>query len=81
MGQTLSRSEFLGWIARGGFLAGLAGVGVAALHGSKTVEECFNENHCAACWAYSGCALPEKIDVVQLSTPQVTRSVNEENPR
>lgn len=65
MQQRFNRSEFLGWVVRGGFLAGLFGLGVAALEGKKTVEECFNENHCASCWAYTGCGLPEKKEVVQ----------------
>jgi hypothetical protein len=41
-------------------VAGLAGVGVAALKGHKTVAECVNNNYCSSCWAFNGCALPEK---------------------
>ncbi len=60
-----SRSEFISKLARGAFLAGLGGVGVAALSGTKTVAECFNENHCAGCWSFNGCALPEKKEDAQ----------------
>ena len=38
----------------------LAGVGIAALQGSKSPEECMNANLCASCHSYGGCALPEK---------------------
>jgi hypothetical protein len=41
-------------------LAGMLGVALAALHGTKEVSECIGENHCASCWAYGGCSLPEK---------------------
>jgi hypothetical protein len=44
-------------------LAGLVGVGIAALHGSKKVSECFNHNLCASCHVYGGCALPEKKEI------------------
>ncbi|GMW02419.1 MAG: hypothetical protein AMXMBFR84_35550 [Candidatus Hydrogenedentota bacterium] len=60
MDQQSSRHEFLQLIGRGGLLAGLTGIGMAALHGRKDVSECFNHNHCAECWAFNGCSLPEK---------------------
>ena len=60
MDPKFSRHEFIQSVGRGGFLAGLAGVGAAALHGTKEVSECFNHNYCSSCWAFSGCALPEK---------------------
>jgi hypothetical protein len=50
-------------VGRGGLLLGLAGLGAAALHGKREVSECFQENHCSACWAYVGCHLPEKKDL------------------
>ncbi|MBX7255734.1 MAG: hypothetical protein K1Y02_05195 [Candidatus Hydrogenedentes bacterium] len=58
--QHISRHDFLQALGRGGMLAGILGVAIAALHGKKTVSECISENHCASCWAYDGCALPEK---------------------
>lgn len=60
MRQRVNRAEFLGWVIRGGFLAGLLGLGAAALHGKKSVSECFNEQHCASCWAYIDCERPDK---------------------
>lgn len=63
MEPQISRSEFLQSVGRGGMLLGLAGVGAAALHGKRTVSECFHENHCTTCWAFSGCHLPEKKEV------------------
>lgn len=59
----VSRHDFLQALGRGSLVAGLTGVAVAALHGKKDVSECFNHNHCAACWAYNGCGLPEKKEV------------------
>ncbi len=56
----ISRHEFLEKLARGGMLAGLFGVGAAALSGKKPISECVNENFCSTCWAYNGCTLPEK---------------------
>jgi hypothetical protein len=64
MDPRFSRTEFIETLIRGGMLTGLAGFGAAALHGTKTVEECINENYCASCWAYSGCGLPEKKEIV-----------------
>ena len=63
MDKSLNRLEFLRTLGRGGMLAGLTGLGVAALHGSKEVSECFNENQCAACNVHGSCQLPEKKEV------------------
>lgn len=63
MEPQISRSEFMQSVGRGGLLLGLAGLGAAALHGKREVSECFQENHCSACWAYVGCHLPEKKDL------------------
>lgn len=63
MEELQSRHEFLQHIGRAGILAGLAGVSVAALHGRREVSECFNHNYCDTCWAFNGCALPEKKEL------------------
>lgn len=63
--QQLSRSEFIAGLGRKGMLAGLVGLGAAALHGNKSVAECMNNNYCASCWAFSGCSLPEKQEIEQ----------------
>lgn len=60
MHKQLDRHEFFQSVARGGILAGLAGVGAMALSGTKKVSECFNHNYCSSCWAFDGCGLPEK---------------------
>lgn len=67
----VSRYEFLQSLARKGLLTGLLGVGAAALHGTKDVSECFNHNYCDSCWAYRGCALPEKKEVSGERTKRV----------
>lgn len=63
MEKQYNRHEFIQSLARGGFLAGLLGVGAAALHGKKDVSECVHENYCSTCWAYDGCRLPEKKEI------------------
>lgn len=63
MNESLSRSEFLQALGRKGMFTGLVGVGIAALHGTKDVSECFNHNLCASCHVYGGCSLPEKKEV------------------
>ena len=65
MDKSVSRQEFLQRLSRNGMLVGLTGLGAAALHGSKSVSECFNDNHCVACDVYSGCALPEKKEIAE----------------
>jgi hypothetical protein len=65
MDPQVSRSDFLQSLGRGSLVAGLAGLGAAALHGKKSVSECFNENYCASCWAYVGCGLPEKKELTR----------------
>lgn len=60
MAQPVSRHEFFQTLMRRSMIAGLFGVGVAALRGHKTVAECINNNYCSSCWAFNGCALPEK---------------------
>jgi len=61
--RQLDRQQFLQAITRGGLMASLAGFGIAAVHGSRTVEECFNHNYCDSCWQFDGCALPEKKEI------------------
>lgn len=63
MTKSVSRQEFLQVMARRGMLLGLTGVGVAAVHGSKDVSECFNHNYCTDCWGFDDCGLPEKKEV------------------
>lgn len=63
--QPLSRNEFMQSLTRGGLIAGLVGLGAAALHGERAVSECFNENYCESCWAFKGCELPEKKENAQ----------------
>lgn len=63
MTPEVSRHDFIHSLVRQGVLAGLLGVGIAALHGKKSVSECFNHNYCSSCWAYTGCSLPEKKEI------------------
>lgn len=63
MKKEYSRQDFIEDMGRKGLLVVLGGVGVAAMHGSKTVEECFNHNHCDNCFKFQGCALPEKKEL------------------
>jgi hypothetical protein len=65
MDPQVSRNEFLQTLGRRGMLAGLLGVGAAALHGQREVSECFNHNYCSSCWAFTGCNLPEKKELDQ----------------
>lgn len=65
MDKPVSRQEFLQRLSRNGMLVGLTGLGAAALHGSRSVSECFNDNHCVACDVFSGCALPEKQEIAE----------------
>lgn len=61
--RLLDRQQFLQSLTRGGLVAGLAGVAVAAVHGTREVSECFNHNYCDSCWAFDGCGLPEKKEI------------------
>lgn len=63
MKPLLSRLEFLLDLKRAGLMAGLAGVGAAAVHGEREVSECFSNHYCEACWGYNSCALPEKKEL------------------
>ena len=63
MDDQVSRHEFMAKLARGGMLAGMAGLAAAALHGKREVSECFNHNYCSSCWAFNGCTLPEKKEI------------------
>lgn len=58
--ESVSRSEFLNSVGRKGMMLGLTGVGLAAMHGSREVSDCFNHNYCDSCWDYKGCTLPER---------------------
>jgi hypothetical protein len=63
MDKPVSRQEFLHSLGRQGMLLGLAGVGYAAVDGTREVSDCFNHNYCTDCWEYGGCTLPEKKEV------------------
>ena len=61
MSNPIDRQEFLERLFRRGALLGLGGVAVAAMHGTKTPEECFETTtYCSECWASHSCTLPEK---------------------
>lgn len=63
MMEPISRHDFLHFAARGGLLLGLAGVGAAALHGSRDPSECINTGYCSSCKVYQVCTLPERTKV------------------
>jgi len=56
----ISRHEFFEKIMRGGLLAGLLGLGMAALEGRREVSACLQEDYCGSCRVYEGCVLPKK---------------------
>jgi hypothetical protein len=61
MKSSINRQEFLERLFRKGAILGMGGVGVAAMHGRKSPEECFEATTlCKECWAHHGCTLPEK---------------------
>ncbi len=61
MKSSMNRQEFFERLFRRGAMLGMGGVAVAAMHGSKTPEECFETTTpCASCWANHSCSLPEK---------------------
>ncbi len=60
MDKAINRQAFLESLVRGSTLLGLGGIAVAASHGSKSPEECFETTHCQDCWTNSSCNLPEK---------------------
>ena len=61
MANSINRQEFLERLFRRGAILGMGGVALAATHGSKSPEECFETTtHCAECWANHSCSLPEK---------------------
>jgi len=61
MSNPINRQEFLDRLFRGGAILGMGGVAVAAMHGTKSPEECFETTtHCTECWAQKSCSLPEK---------------------
>lgn len=63
MDSEVSRQEFLQKLGRNSMLLALGAVGTAAMHGQKTVEECFNHNYCDSCFSFKGCELPEKKEI------------------
>ncbi|HIA47015.1 MAG TPA: hypothetical protein EYN96_03370 [Candidatus Hydrogenedentes bacterium] len=63
MKKELSRHDFLQSLGRKGMMLSLGIVGTAAVHGSKTVAECFNHNYCDSCFSFKGCTLPEKKEI------------------
>lgn len=63
MDNEVSRQEFLQKVGRNSMLIAMGVVGTAAIHGSKTVEECFNHNYCDSCFSFKGCTLPEKKEI------------------
>ena len=61
MDQEINRQEFLHSLVRKSTILGLGGVAVAAMHGSRSPEECFETTTlCTECWANHSCSLPEK---------------------
>ena len=61
MKNPINRQEFLERLFRRGALLGMGGVAIAAMHGDKSPEECFETTtHCSECWAQKNCSLPEK---------------------
>ena len=61
MKSSINRQEFLNRLFRKGAILGMGGVGIAAMHGRKSPEECFETTTlCKECWAHHGCELPEK---------------------
>lgn len=60
MDKGMNRQAFLESLVRGSTLLGLGGIAIAATHGSKSPEECFETTHCQDCWTNSTCKLPEK---------------------
>jgi hypothetical protein len=61
MDKAMDRQAFLERLVRGSTLLGLGGIALAATHGSKTPEECFETTtHCKECWTNASCNLPEK---------------------
>ena len=63
MDNEVSRHDFLQSVGRKGMLLALGVVGTAAVHGTKTVAECFNHNYCDSCFTFKGCTLPEKKEI------------------
>jgi hypothetical protein len=63
MDKEVSRYDFLQNVGRKGMLLALGGVGTAAMHGTKTVAECFDHNYCDSCFSFKGCTLPEKKEI------------------
>ncbi|MBX3178659.1 MAG: hypothetical protein KF886_14965 [Candidatus Hydrogenedentes bacterium] len=61
MTQDMNRQEFLNSLVRRGAMLGMGGVALAAVHGSRSPEECFETTTlCNECWANHSCSLPEK---------------------
>jgi len=61
MDHGMNRQEFLNSLVRRGAILGMGGVAIAAVHGSRTPEECFEHTTlCTECWANHSCSLPEK---------------------
>lgn len=61
MTTPINRKEFMERMFRRGALLGMGGVGLAAMHGSRTPEECFAKTTlCKECWGNHDCSLPEK---------------------
>jgi len=60
MADKLDRQNFLRTLGRSGALLGMGILGAAAMHGSRSPEECVNTGQCAACRVYGACKLPKK---------------------
>lgn len=57
----INRQEFLDSLVRKGAILGMGGIAAAAIHGSRSPEECLETTtHCTECWANHSCSLPEK---------------------
>ena len=69
--ENVTRSEFLHSMGRKGMMLGLTGIGIAAMHGSREVSDCFNHNYCDSCWDYRGCTLPEREEGIDEQSEEI----------
>ena len=63
MKEQLNRSEFIQHYGRNGLLLGTIGLAAAALHGSRSPEECINTGVCGSCTVHNACTLPEREEL------------------
>lgn len=62
MNKPVTRHEFFRSLGRKGLLLSLAGLGSAALMGSKSPRDCIDTGYCDSCKSFTACALPEKTE-------------------